>query len=114
MENENKSDLTAITERAIATGFLKADGKAITLAEFKKSCTVMDYGNRPALKRIYFGAPCSGGMLSLFPDRNTRRKPEAIKEAYDMLISILVDKKEDYLDPYYIRIREKYSISYGR
>jgi len=105
------TDKEAITERAIATGFLKADGTPISLAEFKKRCSVHNYGSK-RLKRIYFGAPNTGGMLSLFPD--TINQKDAIPECYEMIIDILVHGNTLYLDPYYIRIREKYSISYGR
>lgn len=104
------SNLDAITERAKATGFLKTDGTAISLAEFKKTCSVHNYGR--GLKRIYFGAPNEGGMLSLFPNRSA--KLEAIQECYDMLIDIIINKQTLYLDPYYIRIRDKYGIAYGR
>jgi hypothetical protein len=104
-------DIDAIKERALATGFLKADGTPISLNEFKKTCSVHNYGSK-RLKRIYFGAPNSDGMLSLFP--NATNQVEAIKECYLMLIDILINGETIYLDPYYIRIREKYSISYGR
>lgn len=104
-------DIDAIKERAIATGFLKEDGTPISLNEFKKRCSVHNYGKK-RLKRIYFGAPNSGGMLSLFP--NATNQVEAIKECYDMLIDMVIDGSTVYVRPHYIRIREKYGISYDR
>ncbi len=104
-------DIDAIKERAIATGFLKTDGTPISLNEFKKGCSVHNYGKK-RLKRIYFGAPNTGGMLSLFPD--STNQVEAIKECYDMLIDMLIDGSTVYVRPDYIRIREKYGISYDR
>jgi len=104
-------DIDAIKERATATGFLKEDGTPISLNEYKKACSVHNYGKK-RLKRIYFGAPNSGGMLSLFP--NATNQVEAIKECYLMLIDILINNETTYLDPYYIRIRDKYGISYDR
>lgn len=104
-------DIDAIKERAKATGFLKADGTPITLSEFRKTCSVHNFGKK-RLKRIYFGAPNSGGMLSLFP--NSTNQVEATKECYDMLIDMLIDGSTLYVRADYIRIREKYGISYDR
>lgn len=105
------TDLEKIQERAKATGFIKADGTFISLSQFRKDCSVHSYGKQPSLKRVYFGPPAADGMLSVFPD--SRNNKDATKEAYEMICSVL--RGEDtYLDPYYIRIREKYSLTYGR
>ena len=105
------TDLEAITERAKATGFIKENGTPITLKEFKESCSVHTF-MRSKVKRIYFGAPNSGGMLSVFP--NATRKVEAIKECYEMLIDIVVNQNDFLVHPHYIRINEKYQLTYGR
>jgi len=104
-------DIDAVKQRAIATGFLKEDNTPISLKEFKDRCSVHNYGKK-RLKRIYFGSPNTGGMLSLFPDATNQ--VAAIKECYDMLIEILINDNMYFLKPSFIRIREKYGISYDR